>query len=48
MTTLNTLTLFVEEAPELVLHVGLLLLQPLLHCPGGRDATKEGVGKMKR
>lgn len=31
---MNTLTLLVEEAPQLVLHVRLLLLQPLLHRPG--------------
>lgn len=46
-TTLNTLTLFVEEAPELVLHVGLLLLQPLLHCPGDGTRQKRALERWK-
>lgn len=37
---LNTLTLLVEEAPQLVLHVCLLLLQPLLRGPGDERSLK--------
>lgn len=37
---LNTLTLLVKEAPQLVLHVRLLLLQPLLRRPGDKRALK--------